>query len=142
MSSMKIELTKEQKARLEKVVKEKKEIYAWRRAKAIILLEAGEKINNLSKIFGVHRNSIGRWLKEWRKDEKLFAKVGRGAKPKLTKEMQTDLEIYIKENPLSITKAYQMIKEKYSISIHRTTIVRYIKKIQIQKNKTDIGKKT
>ena len=131
---MKIEISEKQKARLEKVIKEKKDIYAWKRARVIVSLGAGEQINNLSKIFGVHRNSVGRWLKEWKEDEKLFAKAGRGSKPKITKGMLKDLEEFIRENPLSITKAHQMIIEKYSISIHRTTIVRYIKKLQIQES--------
>ena len=125
---MKIELNKDEKNRLERVIKEKKDIYSWQRAKAILLFKSGTKIKEISKIFGVHRNSIGRWLKEWREEKKLFGKVGRGAKQKLTEEMKIELEKYIREHPLSITKAHQMIKEKYKISIHRVTIVRYIKK--------------
>ena len=125
---MKIELTEEQKTKLKVVIKEKKDVYAWRRAKAILLLEAGEKMNNLSKIFGVHRNSIGRWLKEWKSDEKIFAKSGRGSKQKVTEEMQEYLKECIKSYPLDITKAHEMLMKKYSISIHRTTVAKYVKK--------------
>jgi len=128
MRSMKIEITKDEKKRLERVIKEKKDIYSWKRAKAVLLYESGIKIKDISKIFGVHRNSTGRWLKEWREEKKLFGKTGRGSKQKLTEEMKIELEKYIRENPLSITKAHQMIKEKYNISIHRITIVRHIKK--------------
>ena len=79
----------------------------------------------------VHRNTIGRWLKEWKEQNKTSMKKGRGALPKLTEEMKIDLENFIKENPYSVTKAHKMIMEKYKISLHRSTVAKHIKKVYI-----------
>ena len=61
---MKIIITEKEKSRLERVVKEKKDIFSWRRGRAILLFESGTRIKDISKIFGVHRNSVGKWLKK------------------------------------------------------------------------------
>ncbi len=134
MRQKKIELTEEEIKRLEAQVKNSPKSYERDRAKSILLLHKGMLIKEIVKVIDVHRNTIGRWQKEWREQSKISMKSGRGAVPKLTEEMRVDLEKFLKENPYSVTKAHKMIMAKYGISLHRSTVAHHIKKVQIQKS--------
>jgi transposase len=125
MRQKQIKLTEKQKEKLKKIKGNSK---IWKRARTILLLNGKETIENIAKIFGVHRNTIGRWSKEWREEERIHQKNGRGRKLKLTKEMILKLEEFIKGENSSIVKAIKMIKNEYNISVTKDTIRKYLKK--------------
>lgn len=125
MRQKSIKLTEKQREILNKPEKNSK---TWKRARAILLLNKKETIENIAKIFGVHRNTVGRWSKEWREEERIHQREGQGRKPKLTEEMIAKLEEFIKGENSSIVKAIKMIKNEYNISVNRDTIKRYVKK--------------
>ena len=125
---MKIKLIENQKNRLKNIQKEKISPKLWNRVRAILLLNGGEKIKNIAQLLGVHRNTIGNWIKDWNREERVHQRDGRGSKPKLTKEMKEDLELYFKGENATVLKAKKLIEEKYNLQLSRDTIRRFVKK--------------
>lgn len=128
MRQQKIELTETEKQELKTQAKKSIKSYERDRAKALLLSNDGMLIKDIIKIIEVHRNTIGRWLKEWKENKKVSMKNGRGAKDKLTEEMKSNLEEFMIKNPKSITKAHKMIEDKYNIDVNKVTITKHIKK--------------
>jgi len=58
-------LTEEQINDLDIVIKESKKSQNRRRAQAILLSAKGYCIDEIAKIFGVHRNTISTWINKW-----------------------------------------------------------------------------
>lgn len=103
-----------------------------KRVQALILSSQYRTINEIIKATGMSRTTLYRFFKDWEETEfsekinTLFAKKGRGAKPKLDsiKEELPDLTQRFNGRTSVIIR---VIEENYGIKISRPTLKKYLK---------------
>lgn len=110
------------------------------KCQALIALTKNVSVTSVCTVLGVTRETLSQWRKRISKEgvAGLTAKVGKGRKAGLTKEIEEDLKIQLLKMPseLGYTQAIwdgklvcKYIKEKYSLSIAVRTAQRWLQKI-------------
>src|SRR6266571_3784711 len=97
-------LTDEQRALLEKTMKEDPAFRARSRAHSLLLSAAGTPIQIIAKTYQVHRITVSAWIKKWERHgaQSLHDHPRSGRPPKLTPDEQELAKNYIKEDPRSL----------------------------------------
>src|SRR3989442_13342675 len=92
-------LTDEQRAFLEKTMKEDPVFRARSRAHSLLLSAAGTPIQTIAKTYQVHRVTVSAWIKKCERhaDQSLHDHPRTGRPPKLTPDEQELPKHYIKE---------------------------------------------
>jgi len=85
-----------------------------RRAHSILLSAAGFTIDEIARIYQVHRDTVGTNLNRWEKEhfDGLFDKPKSGRPPKLLSGEADEAIKILKEDPRSIKKALTLTKKK------------------------------
>ena len=102
-------LTDEQRALLEKTMKEDTAFRARSRAHSLLLSSAGTPIQTIAKIYQVHRVTVSAWIKQWERHgaQSLHDHPRSGRPPKLTPDEQELAKNSIKEDPRSLKQVVE-----------------------------------
>lgn len=115
------------------------EVLEYNRFRAIELYKKGKKINDIAEFFDVHRCSVSKWIKIFKRNGKkaLISKRALGPSYKLTeKEMKDmikflydDATIYGFETPLwTCQRLKNLIQNKLGKKLHSTNVMRWLKR--------------
>jgi len=101
------------------------------RANAVLLSNEGQSIRIIASIYGVYRQTIAIWLKNWETRGLcgLFDKPGRGRRKKAPYEDKI-LEM-VAESPRSLKCVLERIKNELGVIISKTTLKRLCKKANL-----------
>ena len=97
------------------------------RAHAILLSNRQFSIDRIAEIFNVHRQTVVEWFDRWQEDRSVEDVSGRGRKPKLKDEEQTEALKILDQNPQSSRQALAQIEQQMGQSISRDTLRRIAK---------------
>jgi len=102
-------LTDEQRALLEKTMKEDPAFRARSRAHSLLLSAAGTPIQIIAKTYQVHRITVSAWSKTWERHgaQSLPDHPRSGRPPKLTPDEQERATHSITEDPRSLTQVVE-----------------------------------
>ena len=102
-------LTDEQRALLEKTMKEDTACRARSRAHSLLLSAAGTPIQIIAKTYQVHRITVSAWSKTWERHgaQSLPDHPRSGRPPKLTPDEQERATHSITEDPRSLTQVVE-----------------------------------
>ena len=102
-------LTDEQRALLEKTMKEDTAFRARSRAHSLLLSAGGTPIQTIAKTYKVHRITVSAWIKKWEQHgaQSLHDQPRSGRPPKLTPDEQELAKHYIKEDPRSLRQVVE-----------------------------------
>src|SRR5712692_3266407 len=97
-------LTDEQRALLEKTMKEDTAFRARSRAHSLLLSAGGTPIQTIAKTYQVHRITVSAWIKKWEQHgaQSLHDQPRSGRPSKLTPDEQALAQHYIKEEPRAL----------------------------------------
>src|SRR5467141_5048241 len=101
-------LTDEQRALLEKTMKEDTACRARSRAHSLLLSSAGTPIQTIAKIYQVHRVTVSAWIKKWEHHgaQSLHDQPRSGRPSKLTPDEQAIARPRSRRRPLSATQPH------------------------------------
>ena len=102
-------LTDEQRALLEKTMKEDTAFRARSRAHSLLLSAGGMPIQTISKTYQVHRVTVSAWIKKWEQHgvQRLHDHPRSGRPPQLTPDEQELAKHSIKEDPRSLKQVVE-----------------------------------
>jgi transposase len=114
---------------LRRIHKESKKHYVRERAHCILLSYQRTPVAELTGIFHKTGRTIYTWLNlwEWCHFAGLYAKQGRGRKPKLDDEQQHQVKEWVKEHPKNLKKIVALVREEYGICVSRRTLKRILR---------------
>jgi Transposase and inactivated derivatives len=103
------------------------------RAHAILLSDAGYSLNELSKAFGVCRQTAATWLNDWKAGgaSALLDKPRSGRPCKLLKGIKQDVIEWIKEAPRSLKTVLAKLNEKAGVTVSCSTLKRLCKQAKL-----------
>jgi transposase len=125
-----IELKESEKSILKEKMRSRISFREQQRIHCIILSSKKYKIEELSDIFEVDRDTIARWLDWWEEDGQAGLKdaVKRGRPCILTEEESKEVIKLVEENPRQLKKVIPEVKERFGKTVSSRTIKRTIKK--------------
>ncbi len=102
-------LTDEQRALLEKTMKEDTAFRARSRAHSLLLSAAGTPIPTIAKTYQVHRVTVSAWIKQWERHgaQSLHDPPRSGRPPQLTPDEQELAQHSITEDPRSLKQVVE-----------------------------------
>ncbi len=105
-----------------------------RRAHSILLSADGFTIDEIARIYQIHRDTVGTSFDRWEKDgvAGLFDEPRSGRPPKLSDDEAAELVKLLKKEPRSIKKALATTKEKTGKDISEWTLKRLAKKAKLR----------
>ncbi len=105
-----------------------------RRSHSILLSAGGFTIDEIARIYQIHRDTVGTTFDRWEKDgiEGLFDDSRSGRPPKLSDDEADDAVELLKEDPRSIKKALAATKEKTGKEISEWTLKRIAKSAELR----------
>lgn len=123
-----------------------REVLEHYRFQAVKLIKEGKKINEIAYFFGVHRESVSRWITLYKRGGKkaLKRRKAKGAEYKLNpKELKKllsvlndDATIYGFETPLwTCKRAQQFLLKEIGKKMHTTGIMKLFKKLRLSPQK-------
>src|SRR5713101_2289831 len=127
-------LTNEQRALLEKTVKEDTAFRARSRAHSLLLSAAGTPIKTIAKTYQVHRVTVSAWIKKWEQHgtQSLHDQPRSGRPSKLTPDEQALAQQYIKEEPRSLKGVVERLAHKTEKRLSLSTLKRLAKKARLR----------
>src|SRR5207244_12566259 len=127
-------LTDEQRALLEKTMKEDTACRARSRAHSLLLSSAGTPIQTIAKIYQVHRVTVSAWIKKWERHgaQSLHDQPRSGRPTKLTPDEQALAQQYIKEEPRSLKAVVERFAHKTEKRLSISTLKRLAKKARLR----------
>ncbi len=116
---------------LRRIHKESKKHYVRERAHCILLSYQRTPVTSLAGIFHKTERTIYTWLNLWELCHfaGLYAKQGRGRKPKLDDEQQRQVKEWVKEYPKNLKKVVALVREEYGICVSQRTIKRILRSL-------------
>ena len=103
------------------------------RAHCILLSGQGFPVPQLRKMFRVSQQTIYNWLNAW--DTQHFAGLydasGKGRKPKLTGQQQSQVKEWVKQHPKNLGSVLALINEHFGVTVSKSTIKRLIKALRM-----------
>lgn len=105
-----------------------------RRSHSILLGADGFTIDEIARIYQIHRNTVGTTFDRWEKDgiEGMFDDPRSGRPPKLSEDEADEAVELLKEDPRSIKKALAVTKEKTGKEISEWTLKRIAKNAELR----------
>jgi transposase len=127
-------LTDEQRALLEKTMKEDIAFRARSRAHSLLLSAAGTPIQTIAKTYQVHRVTVSAWIKKWERHgaQSLHDHPRSGRPPKLTPDEQELAKHYIKEAPRSLKQVVERLANKTEKRLSISSLKRLAKKARLR----------
>src|SRR5467141_2274757 len=123
-------LTDEQRALLEKTMKEDIAFRARSRAHSLLLSAGGTPIQIIAKTYQVHRITVSAWIKKWEQHgaQSLHDHPRSGRPPKLTPDEQALAQHYIKEAPRSLKQVVERLTNKTAKRLSISSLKRLAKR--------------
>jgi len=105
-----------------------------RRAHSILLSADGFTIDEIARIYQIHRDTVGTTFDRWERDgiEDLFDGPRSGRPPKLSEDEADEAVTSLKEDPRSIKKALAATNEKTGKEISAWTLKRIAKSAELR----------
>jgi len=127
-------LTNEQRALLEKTMKEDTAFRARSRAHSLLLSAAGTPIKAIAEAYQVHRVTVSAWIKKWEHHgaQSLHDQPRSGRPSKLTPDEQALAQQYIKEEPRSLKTVVERFAHKTEKRLSISTLKRLAKKARLR----------
>ena len=127
-------LTDEQRALLEKTMKEDTAFRARSRAHSLLLSAAGTPIKAIAKTYQVHRVTVSAWIKKWEQHgaQSLHDHPRSGRPSKLTPDEQALAQQYSKEEPRSLKGVAERFAHKTAKRLSISTLKRLAKKARLR----------
>jgi len=127
-------LTNEQRALLEKTMKEDTAFRARSRAHSLLLSAAGTPIQTIANAYQVHRVTVSAWIKKWEHHgvQSLHDQPRSGRPTKLTPDEQELAQQYIKEEPRSLKGVVERLAHKTEKRLSISTLKRLAKKARLR----------
>jgi transposase len=127
-------LTNEQRALLEKTMKEDTTFRARSRAHSLLLSAAGTPIKAIAKTYQVPRVTVSAWIKNWEHHgaQSLHDQPRSGRPSKLTPDEQALAQHYIKEEPRSLKGVVERLAHKTEKRLSLSTLKRLAKKARLR----------
>jgi transposase len=127
-------LTDEQRALLEKTMKEDTVFRARSRAHSLLLSAAGTPIKAIAAAYQVHRVTVAAWIKKWEQQgaQSLHDQPRSGRPSKLTPEEQALAQQYIKAEPRSLKAVVERFAHKTEKRLSISTLKRLAKKARLR----------
>lgn len=103
------------------------------RAHAVLLSDAGYSVKELSKAFGVCRQTAATWLNDWKAGgaSALLDKPRSGRPCKLLKDIKLDALEWIKEAPRSLKTVLAKLNKKAGVTVSCSTLRRLCKQAKL-----------
>jgi transposase len=127
-------LTDEQRALLEKTMKEDPAFRARSRAHSLLLSAAGTAIQAIANAYQVHRVTVSTWITKWERHgaQSLHDQPRSGRPSKLTSDEQELVQQYIKEEPRSLKGVGERFANKTEKRLSLSTRKRLAKKARLR----------
>jgi transposase len=127
-------LTDEQRALLEKTMKEDTAFRARSRAHSLLLSAAGAPIQTIAKTYQVHRVTVSAWIKKWEQHgaQSLHDHPRSGRPSTLTPAEQALAQQYIKEEPRSLKQVVERLANKTEKRLSLSSLKRLAKKARLR----------
>jgi len=127
-------LTDEQRALLEKTMKEDTAFRARSRAHSLLLSAAGTPIQTIAKTYQVHRVTVSAWIKKWERHgaQSLHDQPRSGRPSKLTPDEQELAKHYIKDDPRSLKQVVERLANKTEKRLSISSLKRLAKKARLR----------
>ena len=127
-------LTNEQRALLEKTMKEDPAFRARSRAHSLLLSAAGTPIQTIANAYQVHRVTVSAWIKKWEHHgvQSLHDQPRSGRPTKLTPDEQELAQQYIKEEPRSLKGVVERLAHTTEKRLSISTLKRLAKKARLR----------
>ena len=127
-------LTNEQRALLEKTMKEDTTFRARSRAHSLLLSAAGTPIKTIAETYQVHRVTVSAWIKKWEQHgaQRLHDHPRRGRPPTLTPDEQELAKHSIKEAPRSLTQVVERFANKTEKRLSISSLKRRAKRARLR----------
>jgi transposase len=127
-------LTNEQRALLEKTMKEGTAFRARSRAHSLLLSAAGIPLKNIAATYHVHRVTVSTWITKWEQQgaQSLYDQPRSGRPHKLTPDEQALAQQYIQEEPRSLKGVVERLAAKTEKRLSLSTLKRLAKKARLR----------
>jgi transposase len=127
-------LSDEQRALLEKTMKEDTAFRARSRAHSLLLSAAGTPIQAIAQAYQVHRVTVSAWITKWEHHgaQSLHDQPRSGRPAKLTPDEQALAQQYIKEEPRSLKGVAERLAHKTEKRLSISTLKRLAKKARLR----------
>src|SRR5258708_30001421 len=127
-------LTDEQRALLEKTMKEDTAFRARSRAHSLLLSAAGTPIQTIAKTYQVHRVTVSAWIKKWEHHgaQSLHDQPRSGRPSTLTPDEHALAQQYIKEEPRSLKGVVERLAHKTAKRLSISTLNRLATKPRLR----------
>jgi transposase len=127
-------LTDEQRAILEKTMKEDPAFRARSRAHSLLLSAAGTAIQAIATAYQVHRVTVSTWITKWERHgvQSLHDQPRSGRPSKLTPDEQALVQQYIKEEPRSLKGVGERFAHTTEKRLSLSTLKRLAKKARLR----------
>ena len=127
-------LTDEQRALLEKTMKEDPAFRARSRAHSLLLSAAGTPIQTIAKAYQVHRVTVSAWITKWEHHgaQSLHDQPRSGRPSKLTPAEQALAQHYIKEEPRSLKGVVERLAHTTDKRLSLSSLKRLAKKARLR----------
>ena len=103
-----------------------------RRAHSILLSADGFAIDEIARIYHMHRDTVGTTFARWEREgiEAMFDGPRSGRPPKLSADEADEAVASLKEDPRSIKKALATTNQKTGKEISDSIVVNFIKRMK------------
>jgi transposase len=127
-------LTDEQRAFLEKTMKEDPAFRARSRAHSLLLSAAGTPMQTIAKAYQVHRVTVAAWITQWERQgiASLHDHPRSGRPSKLAPHEQALAHQYIKEEPRSLKAVVERLADKTEKRLSISTLKRLANKARLR----------
>ena len=127
-------LTDEQRALLEKTMKEDTAFRARSRAHSLLLSAAGTPIQTIAKTYQVHRVTVAAWITKWEQHgaQSLHDQPRSGRPSKLTPDEQELAQQYIQEEPRSLKGVVERLAHKTAKRLSLSSLKRLAKRARLR----------
>lgn len=100
-----------------------------KRSHCILLSHQGMSMQELSGIFGVQRNTIGRWFNHWLSGQAagLLIGSGRGRKKKLAGLEAGVIKGYVNEDSRCLATVVAKLEQAHGLQVSKKTLQRFLK---------------
>ena len=111
------------------------------RAHSILLSSKGIGINEIAKIYQVHRNSVSSWIDKWETSggNGLYDQPRSGSPPKLNEKEQEVAKDLIKAHPNAPKRVVALLAGKTGKTISRSSLRRIAKEAGLPVRRTQTG---
>ena len=127
-------LTAEQRALLDKTMRDDPSFRARSRAHSLLLSAQGKTIKDIAQAYQVHRITVSAWINKWEQHgaESLHDQPRSGRPCKLTVAEQELAQHYLKDEPRALKAAADRIAHKTEKHISLSTLKRFAKKARLR----------